>query len=92
MLKVNDFTNNGYTVTGLTPNSLYLLKKQVSDTKGNKYCIKVFIEEDSIEPEVWYNSKPVSTVQLQIDAKTTLQEIEEFFENIWNAIGKPYEV
>ena len=83
MLEPKDFLNTGYTAKEITPD-LWLLKKTI---KG-KYTIKVLVDNTSIEPEVQFESSPISTLTLQVDSRTNIEDIEEFFEMMHNSLGK----
>lgn len=83
MLEPKDFLAKGYVAKEVMPN-LWLLKKTI---KG-KYTIKVLVDEDSIEPEVQFESSPVSTLTLQVDNRTSIEDIEEFFETMYNSLGE----
>lgn len=89
MLKVKDFKSKGYTAKE-TLHDITILKKNITDSEGLCYTIKVFVEDGySIEPEVKFNTDIQSTVFLKVDDITTIDEIEEFFSSIWVSLGKP---
>lgn len=87
MLKVNDFKAKGYTATEMLP-YITCLVKDITDSNGICYTIKVILEDDlPCEPEVSFES---STVLLKTDERTSIEEIEEFYSNMWSCLGKPY--
>lgn len=88
MLKVKDFRDKGYVAKEMLP-YIAVLKKDIADEEGYCYTIKVTLEEDyCVEPEVIFNSSIPSTVFLKVDDITTVDEIEDFFRNIWYSLGK----
>ena len=89
MIDVKEFIAKGYSINEL-PNDLIVIHKAVKDKLGIKYKIRILLDTDGFDPEVEYNSKPVSFLRLEIDEKSTLDEIEGTFEEIWVALGKVY--
>lgn len=88
MLKVKDFKAKGYTCKEML-HEIFVLTKDIADEEGYCYTIRVTLEEDyCVEPEVTFNSSIPSTVFLKVDDITTVDEIEEFFRNMWCSLGK----
>lgn len=88
-IDVKEFIAKGYSINEL-PNDLIVIHKVVKDEVGVKYKIRILLDTDGFDPEVEYNSKPVSYLRLEIDEKTTLDEIEGTFEETWVALGGKY--
>lgn len=84
MLELKDFLAAGYTCKEL-PSDMALLKK-----KKQGYTVKIIVSRDDtyIEPFVDFDSSPVSTVSVQVDNRTSIQDIEDFFEVAYNAFVK----
>ena len=89
MIDVKEFVEKGYQFYEL-PDNIIVLHKVVKDKIGVKYKIRILLDTDGFDPEVEYNSKPVSYLRLEIDEKITLDEIESTFENAWVALGRKY--
>ena len=89
MIEVKEFIAKGYSINEL-PNDLIVIHKAVKDSTGVKYKIRILLDKDGFDPEVEYNSKPVSYLRLEIDEKITLDEIESTFESTWIALGGKY--
>lgn len=105
MLKVEDFLKAGYKKfanPGIN-SAEYGLQKCISDEKGKKYFIDVWVYDFSMYKQVpehqWnrfsseanFESKDLSfkTTLIQ-NEKTTVKNIEEFFESIWVKLGCGY--
>lgn len=89
MIDVKEFVQKGYQFYEL-PDNIIVLNKVVKDKLGVKYKIRILLDTDGFDPEAEYNSKPVSYLRLEIDEKSTLDEVEDTFENAWVALGKKY--
>jgi hypothetical protein len=89
MIDIKEFVAKGYSINEL-PNDLIVIHKVVKDKVGVKYKIRILLDKDGFDPEVEYNSKPVSYLRLETDEKTTLDEIEGTFEETWVVLGGKY--
>ena len=98
MLTLEDFLNNGYKrfSSSNINYSEYGLQKCVSDGKGKKYHINVWVYDCSKYPKVdkqhWIRFAPdvqLSNKNFRFDTglfqndETTVSSIEQFYEDIW---------
>ena len=82
----------------------YLLQKLIDDEDGKKYYIDIYVYDYStqerfkdwpkygFQPEVQFREgkHPTMNVQVLIDSSTTVQEIEDTFEELFKSTGAEY--
>ena len=77
------------------------LQKCVRDEKGKRYYITVFVydmtkyHQDyfSFVPDVQFrdfDGKHTVSMEMHTRKETTVQEVEDFFDKMWKAVGMPY--
>lgn len=89
MIDIKEFVEKGYQFYEL-PDNIIVLHKVVKDKLGVKYKIRILLDTDGFDPEVEYNTTPRSYLRLEIEEDSTLDEIEDVFENAWVALGGKY--
>ena len=82
----------------------YLLQKLIDDEDGKKYHINIYVYDYStqerfkdwpkygFQPEVQFREgkHPAMNVQVLIDSRSTVQEIEDTFDELFKSTGAEY--
>ena len=105
-LSVQDWLDAGYKKHDQYINlSDYLLQKLISDNKGKRYYITVFVYEHfnkdyfsdamhhvGFSPDVQFglDEKPTVDTSLILHKGCSIKEVEDMFNTLWEALGKPY--
>ena len=105
MLTVQDWIDAGYKrfnqVKHVKPYAEFGLQKCISDNKGKRYHITVFVydmsnytqQPFSFSPDVQFqnfDNKHTVSMELHTREETTVQEVEDFFDKMWKGVGEPY--
>lgn len=104
--KPEDFLAAGYTKRKAPAGDTrsYYLHKMLDDELGIRYEIDVYVTELNklkdwqqddpmykFEPEVlMHKGASVSSIKFIMDSRTTVEELEDFYLQMWVAIGKGY--
>ena len=84
-IDVKEFIRRNYEVQQVNDNTVLIKKLFKDDTGSTKYKISIILDSDGFDPEAEFCTAPVSYVRLQTDDRTTVDEIEEFFESAYKA-------
>lgn len=109
MLTPQDFINVGYkrfeNVKHIRSYADYGLQKLISDKKGKRYYITVYVYDNrklkeqrpellmtdfSFEPDVQFCTDLTINIQFGIKEETSIEQIEYMFHRMWVTAGKPY--
>lgn len=85
MIELKDFISKGYKSRQISDSMLLLSKKVKKD-----YVIKIIVDvkDEYIEPFIELDTSPVGTICVAIDNRTSIEDIEEFFSTVYNAVSK----
>ena len=86
-IDVKEFIKRNYEVQQIN-DSTVLIKKTFKDDEGKlKYKLRIILDTEGFDPEGEFSGKHISYLRLQTDDRTTVDEIEEFFESAYRAFG-----
>ena len=86
-IEVKEFIKRNYEIQQVN-DEVVLIKKTFKDDEGKlKYKLRIILDAEGFDPEGEFQGRNISYLRLQTDDRTTVDEIEEFFESAHRAFG-----